>query len=404
MLIVGMALIANEHNIGNTYFTLFALAFGVPFCLLYAMREQHRQEKLRGRSQVMESLTRMAGGIGHDFSNLLTGIQGNAELAEQKLDRNHVALPYLQAMLRESQKAQLFSAQLLAFSGGVVTGRERLDLRAELLGIASLLESAMPRGVRVRLEAEQSLPLVGGNRAQLQELIVASILHVADSLPEGATEVRVTLRNVVRRHGQELVLQARHSKVSEHLADFAGTASGRTNSVRFDLASAQLTMRDHDGRIEVHGDWRSGVAISLRFPGLPATQARPVKPVAPAPLVARHVLLLVAARRVRAVAEDLLRELGHRVTCALTEQDAAARIAGDSSIDVVLIDARVAESQSLLEQIEAVRPNLPVLLAERPDGNAKPPPAPANSGVVAKPYSMAGLNSALSELFSKQSS
>lgn len=398
--IVAMAMLAQHYEMANTWYALLAAALGTPFCLLFAVGEQRREQELRDRSHLMDSLSRMAGGIGHDFNNLLTAIQGNAELAEQKLDRNHVARPLVQALLKESQKAQLFSAQLLAFSGGVATGRERLDVRAELLAIAGLLESALPRGVQLDIHAESHLPLVSANRAQLQEILVASILHVADAINRASGEVEVTLRKVARRHGNELVLQLRGSHLLDSTAAQGRSVSEQSlASVRFGLPAVQRIMREHDGDIEMHGSWRDGVVIALRLPGLPDTKAASIRPRAPGPVVPRHVLLLESAAEVHAVVRSLLVQLGHRVTSAKAERIALAAIAADTSIDLVMLGSPPSGTQSLLEQIDAIRPGLPALLSKSLRELSGGELERSNVNYVAKPYSSASLNGAIQRFF-----
>lgn len=390
-----MAGVAWQYQMVGTLFPLLAVTIGVPFCFLYALKELRREQELRDRINLMDSLTRIAGGIGHDFNNILTGIQGNAELAEQKLDSNHVARPYLQALLAESQKAQLFSTQLLAFSGGVVTGSARLDLRTELYGIASLLESALPRGVRLQIEAHSDLPLVSGNRAQLQEIMVASVLHVADALERRPGCVEVSLRKVERRHSEELVIQARASSSVVSSLGESHSNHQRDRSRRFSVAAARHVLREHGGEMEVHGDWRTGLVVTLRLPALPATRASAPRPSVPPPKVPRHVLLLEAVPGVRAVVQSLLQELGHKVSCALSDDDVLQRLAGDDSVEVVLLDVVAAEARELLARIDEMRPDMPVLL---PDSGVLEE-AGRKLNFVAKPYSSAGLNSAIARAF-----
>ncbi len=399
-----MAGIAWHFQITDTLVPLLAMTFGVPFCFLYALKDLRREQELRDRINVMDSLTRIAGGIGHDFNNILTGIQGNAELAEQKLDRNHVARPYLQALLAESQKAQLFSSQLVAFSGGVVTGSARLDLRAELYGIASLLESALPRGLHLKITTQPNLPLVSGNRAQLQEIMVSSVLRVADAFDHRPGEVEVALRKVERRHAEELVIRVRtnaNSVLGNTLESTLGKARPNQQasaSNRSSVAAARHVLREHGGDMEMHGDWRSGLVVTLRLPALPATQSSAPRPGVPEPMVPRHVLMLEAVPGVRAVGQSLLQELGHRVSCALTEADAVDILETDPSVEIVLLDTGVADSHVLLDRIYACRPDLPVLV---PDLGVLDDPE-QSLNYVAKPYSTAGLNSAIARAFAAQ--
>ena len=396
-----MGLLAEHFQVAGAWLSLLAFSVATPFCLLYALREQHKEKSLRDRENLMDSLTQMAGGIGHDFNNLLTGIQGNAELAELKLDRNHVARPYLQALLSESQKAQLFSAQLLAFSGGVATGRERLDVRAELMRLAGLLESALPRDVRLRVRAEKSLPLVSANRAELQELAVGCILHVAGAIDLAPSEVTVKLRRVTRRHGDELVVQVRANTKHSGSGQTARMPVIRENlaSLRFDLARAQAIMKDHNGAIAVHGNRREKRVITLRLPGLADAQSAPIRNVAPDPTVPRHLLLLESVPEVHAVVCEMLSELGHRVTSAKDRDELFAAISQDSTIDAVMLSNSNPNCEALLKRIHSVRPGLPALLPESVRDGDVLGIQQANVNYLAKPYSSAGLNSAIKRLF-----
>jgi len=398
--LAAMGLLAFYSPRVEALYPLIAFVLAAPFCLTYALREQHEEKALRDRENLMDSLTRMAGGIGHDFNNLLTGIQGNAELAEQKLDRNHVARPYLQALLGESQKAQLFSAQLLAFSGGVATGRGRLDVRSELLGVVGLLESALPRGVHLQVLAEGKLPLVSANRAQLQELIVGGIMHVADAIKVVPSRVTVNLRRVIRRHHEELVMQIRLDSASSGSDGAKQIPVIRENlaSLRLDETRAQAIMRDHDGEIDIHGNRREGRVVTVRLPGLADTQSVPTRSMAPSRTVPKHLLLLESAPKIRDVVCGLLSELGHKVTSAERAEEIVDAISHDQSIDVVILDTPAPLSRILLTHIDRVRPGLPVLLPESARKGEEDWAQRPNVNYVSKPYSSASLNSAIKRL------
>jgi|GEM_PF-3066245 len=397
-----MGWVANYYSLADTSFPLLAMALSVPFCLLHALQKQNRDEEFHGRMQLMAGLTRMAGGISHDFNNILTGIQGNAELAEQKLDRNHVARPYLRALLAESQKAQLFSAQLLAFSGGGVSGRERLDVNAELNGIVGLLESALPRRVALQIRTESDLPLVSANRAELQEILVACILHVADSIDHLPGKVRVALRTVTRRQGEELVLQIRSGGAEhKHSGERRSANRAALASLRFNVSAAAQIMEEHDGSIDVHGDWRSGMVISLRLPGLADTRSQPVRPSAPAALVARHVLLVEAKPAVRQVTHNLLQQLGHSVTSARSSKAALQAVGRDSTIEAILIGGSAHRPmdgiREMLDQVSLLRPDIKVLLSD--GGGVAANTQPGGVAALAKPYSSTSLAAAIRRAF-----
>jgi len=258
--------------------------------------------------------------------------------------------------------------------------------------LAGLLESALPRDVRLRVRAEKSLPLVSANRAELQELAVGCILHVAGAIDLAPSEVTVKLRRVTRRHGDELVVQVR--------ANTKHSGSGQTaTSLRFDLARAQAIMKDHNGAIAVHGNRRENRVITLRLPGLADVQSAPVRNVAPDQTVPRHLLLLESVPEVHAVVCEMLSELGHRVTSAKDRGELFAAISQDSTIDAVMLSNSNPNCEALLKRIHSVRPGLPALLPESVRDGDVLGIQQANVNYLAKPYSSAGLNSAIKRLF-----
>ena len=113
----------------------------------------------------------------------------------------------------------------------------------------------------------------------------------------------------------------------------------------------------------------------------------------------RHILLLESASEVREVACELLEALGHQVTAADNEASVIEAITQDSTIDVVLLDTPGPISRILLSRIDAVRPALPALLPEVARERVGEWIERPNVNYVAKPYSSADLNSAITRLF-----
>jgi len=119
-----------------------------------ALEEQLRQ------SAKLESLGVLAGGIAHDFNNLLVGVLGNASLVKDTLPPLSPAKPMLDDILRASQRAANLTQQLLAYSGKGSFIIQPLDLSELARDMVSLIQTSIPKTVRLQLNLATDLPAV----------------------------------------------------------------------------------------------------------------------------------------------------------------------------------------------------------------------------------------------------
>jgi PAS domain S-box-containing protein len=148
-------------------------------------------ERVR-RAEQLEQLGMFAGGITHDFNNLLVGVLGNIELAIADLPEDAPARAACERVRASAQSAAGLTHQLLAF-----TGRGRIDVQAVSLSelaheTAGLLGVLRFPGVRFREEIAEGLLPVTGDPSQLRQVVMNLLLNARDALGEGGG--RITLR------------------------------------------------------------------------------------------------------------------------------------------------------------------------------------------------------------------
>ncbi len=161
-------------------------------------RLREEKERLQSKlveSQRLESLGRMAEGVGHEFNNLLTGIMGNTGLALDALPANHPIAAMLEDVMRASERAAGVSRQLLAFSGkaAIVHPLDLSELVEELTGLA---QASISKKVRFRAELTRDLPMVAADTAQLRQVALNLIANGAEAIGEGSGAVSVSTGTV----------------------------------------------------------------------------------------------------------------------------------------------------------------------------------------------------------------
>jgi len=155
--------------------------------------EERRELEARVQSaQRWESLAVLAGGVAHDFNNILQGILGNVGLALMQTPPSSPSYQYLTRLEEAAARAGDLANQMLAYSG-----RGRLEVRLLSLsrlveGMLGLLQSSTPKGIRLALELARELPTVEGDETQLSQVVLNLVTNGAEAVGNGPGTV--TLR------------------------------------------------------------------------------------------------------------------------------------------------------------------------------------------------------------------
>ena len=134
----------------------------------------------------LESLGILAGGIAHDFNNLLTGIMGNTSLVLDDLPPDSTAIQYLQEVVQASETAARLTRQMLAYAGKGQFVLEQVDVSRVVRDTLPLIESSLPRLVRLELELAENLPAVEADPGQIQQLVMNLVINAAEAAGSGS--------------------------------------------------------------------------------------------------------------------------------------------------------------------------------------------------------------------------
>ena len=299
------------------------------------VERQKLEEQLR-HTQKLESLGLLAGGITHDFNNLLVGILGNAEIAL----RNDAATAELRVLLERIKTAAVraseLTGQLLAYSGKGAFHVRPLDLSSVVREMSELMDVSVPASAHLVLDLADALPAFEGNGAQVRQVVMNLITNAADAV--GDRDGTITLRTSVVEADRD-TLSATYVDDSlqpgQYLClEVSDTGAGMNEATRmrlFDpffttkakgrglgLAATLGIVRSHAGAITVASTPGRGSTFRVFLPCSDRTAKAEVVPTVEGWRATGTVLVVDDEPRVRQVLTMMLTDIGFEVLEAAT--------------------------------------------------------------------------------------
>ncbi len=411
------------------------LAVGVDVTARRLAEDERRAiEQQMFQTAKLESLGVIAGGVAHDFNNILTGVLGNAALAALGLPPDSPAAVYMSRVSDAAARAADLNRQLLAYAGkGRFVVRE-IDANALLAQTVELVRLSLAKKIDVRLERWPRLPAVHGDESQLQQVLMNLIINAGDAI--GDRPGTLTLRTDVAVVGGSVLTDpstGRPAKPGRYVTvAVSDTGCGMDAATRarifepffttkftgrgLGLAAVQGIIRGHHGALAVDTAVGRGTTFTVFLPEyVPPPPDAPVPAgspsgeiaadrITPRPNARRNTVLVVddedAVRELTAV---VLGQVGWNVLTAVNGREGVDvfRTHADA-IACAVLDLTMPEMDGLeaMVAMRAERPRLPVLLCTGYSEDAVPAALTnAPTGLLLKPFRPADLQQALADLF-----
>jgi PAS domain S-box-containing protein len=166
---------------------------------IFDITEHKRVEEQLRQSLKMEAVGRLAGGVAHDFNNVLTAVLGYADLLSHSLTPESTLHRHVREIRKAGDRASALTRQLLAFSRRQVLRPEVLDLNAVVRETDSMLRRLIPEDIELLLELQADLGRVKVDPVQMQQVIINLAVNARDAMPDGGTLVIRTAEATIRR-------------------------------------------------------------------------------------------------------------------------------------------------------------------------------------------------------------
>lgn len=250
-------------------------------------REKEDMQKQLLHTQKLESLGVLAGGIAHDFNNILTAIMGHASLAGRKVDRNPVVIQeHLQVIVNASEKAADLCKQMLAYSGKGKFVIQPIEVSALIQEVVNILQVSIHKGVALKMNLQEGLPLIEADTAQVQQVLLNLITNANEAIGEksGVISVRTGAMHVDQGYLQQCMAGSEIESGNYVYIEVSDTGCGMdvaTMSKVFDpFFSTKFTgrglgmsavlgiMRGHKGALKMYSELNHGTTFRVLFPAL----------------------------------------------------------------------------------------------------------------------------------------
>ena len=344
--------------------------------------ERRELEEQLSQSQRLESVGRLAGGVAHDFNNILTAILGNTELLATTLPRNAEEQEDLEEIMRAALRARDFVQQLLAFARKQVLAPRVLDLNRSVRASERLLRRLLREDIALRLHLAEPLWPMKADPAQLEQVLINLAVNARDAMPEGGT-ITIETANVdldadyalthfgALEPGPHVLLTVSDTgagmrpEVLAHVFEPFFTTKPRGTGTGLGLATTYGIVKQSGGHIYAYSEPGIGSTFKVYFPRAPQPVDEPVA-VASAPLRGggETLLLVEDDPSVSSVAQRFLAHAGYRVLTAATPE-AALALEGRfvEPIDLLVTDVVMPgmSGRQVAEELRRRRAGLPVL-------------------------------------------
>jgi two-component system, cell cycle sensor histidine kinase and response regulator CckA len=348
-----------------------------------AEEEKRKLEAQLNQAQKMESIGTLAGGVAHDFNNILTAIIGNAELALTDLGKNSRVNQSLDEILKAGHRAAALTRQLLAFSRKELIRPEILDLTSLMVNFEKMLRRLIGEDIDLVTVYTPDLWQVEADPGQMEQIIMNLAVNARDAMPKGGA-LTVETTNVeldkgyFRDHGVEneagpyVVLAITDSgkgmdeEIQARIFEPFFTTKGLGTGTGLGLSTVYGIVKQNKGYIWVYSEPERGTTFKIYLPTAGAdAEAGKTKLFPVRSLKGSETILVVDDdEMLRKTAEKMLKGYGYRVLRA-KDGNEALNISGshDGPIHLMLTDVVMPgmSGRDLSEQLKSTVPEIKVL-------------------------------------------
>ncbi|MEW5803003.1 MAG: ATP-binding protein [bacterium] len=387
-----------------------------------AEEEKEKMQSQLLRSQKMEAVGLLAGGVAHEFNNRLTTIQGYADLARKKVEKADPLLGDLNQISLAADRAADLTRQLLLFSRRQPTSLVPLNLNRTVDSLLKMLHSLIGEDITIAIDLAPNLWPVQMNEGNIEQVIMNLALNARDAMPRGG-QITIKTENVILTENDVSTVTEGHPGQFVVLS-VTDTGSGMSKEVMSQIFEPFFTTKEagkgtglglpvvygiikqHRGWVNVYSEPEQGSLFRIYLPaftGKPHYEPSIVKPQPESQGKGERILLVEDDEGVRGFTSQALSESGYTVFEAASTQDALIVFEQERGNFRLLLSDMVLPDQSgpeLAARLLSLRSQLAVLLTSGYTEQRVQCPAivGARCRFLQKPYTIVKLLQAVREI------
>jgi len=388
--------------------------------------EQKKLEEQYRQAQKMEAVGQLAGGVAHDFNNILTAIFGYSQLSLGKLQENDPVKKYVEEIMKASERAAVLTQSLLTFSRKQEVTLVVIDLSNVVKDFEIFLHRLIREDIELKVCCNEESLAVMADRGQIEQVIMNLVTNSRDAMPNGGKlrieTLSVTLdQEFVKSHGYGkegtyAVISVSDSgsgmdkETQSHIFEPFYTTKEQGKGTGLGLAMAYGIIKKHDGFINIYSEPGTGTIFKIYLPEV--SDVAVDDKTGPEVSIALQggtetILVCEDDEALRKLAVNVLSHFGYGVIEAIDGQDAIDKfVAHRKNIDLVFIDAIMPKKngKQASDEMKIVRPDIKTIFVSgyTRDIFEGDSPFDKNTTFIHKPYSPNDLLTKTRELLDKK--
>jgi len=362
---------------GNEYIFAFALNISE------RKRAEEEKEKLQAQllqSQKMEAIGQLAGGVAHDFNNILTALIGYGNLLEMEMPEDDPLRAYVEQILDSSEKAANLTQSLLAFSRKQKINLKYHNINDIIYGVEKLLKRLLSEDIDLRISnTSHDVPILADN-TQIEQVLINLATNARDAMPAGGTlSIEVKCIDLddsfIKVQGYEKPAQyamisvsdtgvGMDKKTQERIFEPFFTTKEVGKGTGLGLSTVYGIIQQHSGFISTYSEVGVGTTFHIY---LPAVDGKAEKKRKEPPVIksgSGTILLAEDNPDVRRLAREVLVRTGYNVIESSDGQEAIDTfIANQDRVDLIIVDVVMPKrnGKEVYDVIKAIKPDVKVL-------------------------------------------
>lgn len=396
--------------------------------VLLSLKDSGEAVKLKNQmaqASKMEAVGQLAGGVAHDFNNILTAVLGSCDLMLMRHTPGDGDYDDIQQIRNNANRAASLTRQLLAFSRQQTLRPQILQLPDVISEVSHLFKRLIPDPIKLEVRHGRGLGPVRADPVQLEQVIMNLALNARDAMPGGGTltiETAAVTAADVRKMGRESMPPADYSAlritdtgtgippdILPQIFDPFFTTKDVGKGTGLGLSTVYGIIKQSAGFIFADTEAGKGTSFTIYLPvhrsagDAPVVAAPPPKPKR-AEWGTGTILLVEDEDMVRAVAERALVRAGYTIVTASQGEEGLERFAAMDEVDLVVSDVMMPtmDGPAMVRTLRETRPDLPILfMSGYAEEQLRQSIDIAGVAFLPKPFSVAQLTDAVSEALAK---
>jgi two-component system cell cycle sensor histidine kinase/response regulator CckA len=374
--------------------------------------EQRNLEAKFIEAQKMEVIGQLAGGVAHDFNNILAVIMGYSDLMTQKLAPDSECKGYVETIRSSAERAAGLTRQLLIFSRKQTVQPVVLDLNDVLLDLNKMLRRLIDENIELTIVPGKEIGPIKADSGYVGQVIMNLAVNARDAMPNGGKltiSVASATRdeNDLRQHkglfpGEYIMLSVSDTgtgmteEVKARMFEAFFTTKPKGKGTGLGLATCHTIMQQCGGCIEVQTEVGQGTTFRVYFPRIDQPLDVAARPqTGPAPRGTETLLVVEDEPSLRHLARSVLEAQGYQILSASNGQDALHTVRDHKGPPIRLVITDVVMplmgGKVMAEWLRTTNPDLKILFTSGYTDDVNTLQGAAQSGVefLSKPYTPA---------------